>query len=149
MAKEKVDVKQAVLGAAVGFLFSNTFSWLLGLIIALGVYFSNLGADEVIKKNFVLILAVLSGVTSLALFSWLRTYLKYGRFREAFGMLWDRKFSMRCKSCRKYLKQASNRTHLFYCSDPECNSKYVLTDGTGARFNKQEAVRRIKKGLLD
>lgn len=74
-----------------------------------------------------------------------RIYRRYGRFREAFGVFWDKNYKMRCLSCRKPLKHSSTDAHLVYCSDPDCNSKHILKSPTGEVVSPQEAVNDLKQ----
>jgi hypothetical protein len=64
------------------------------------------------------------------------------RYEEAFGVLWDNNLKMRCLSCKEMLKNSSMGPHVFFCSNPDCNSKYVLrnTDGTEMTRQKAEAL---------
>ena len=96
------------------------------------------------KKYSLILLAILLCTTILFLLSWLKLYLKYSRFQEAFGVLWDKNYNMRCMSCHKPLKHSSLSPEMFWCSDPKCNSKYLLKDDNGNLLTKQEAINRIK-----
>lgn len=49
------------------------------------------------------------------------------QFYESFGCLWDNNYGMRCMFCKKLLKNSSFDFSVFFCSDPKCNSKHILT----------------------
>lgn len=61
------------------------------------------------------------------------------RFQEAFGVLWDNNRNMRCLSCKEPLKNSTMGPHIFFCSNPDCNSKHVLRNKEGTEMTRQEA----------
>lgn len=121
---------------------------LLSIILSIAAYLYSTVAEIVVhpqyKEYSLFLLAGLLGTTILFLILWIRLYREYGRFCEAFGVLWDKKLNMRCMSCRKPLKHSTLGPEVFWCSDPKCNSKYPLRDDNGNLLTKQEAISRIK-----
>ena len=92
------------------------------------------GQYSLVVMTTLLFLAIVSLVYSV------RTYRRYGRFREAYGVLWDTQFNMRCMNCHKPLKHSSHGPEVFYCCDPKCNNKYVLRNSNGNTLTKQQAI---------
>lgn len=86
--------------------------------------------------SFWLLLTTITSTVVLLL--WI--YWRYGRFREAFGVLWDKNNNMRCLSCKKPLKYSSTDESTLYCSDPKCNSKYVPRNTNGTKITRGEAI---------
>ena len=68
-------------------------------------------------------------------------------FDQAFGVFWDDSVNMHCLSCGTLLKNSTLGPSIFFCSDPRCNSKYILKDDNGKELTKQEAI-NILKGQL-
>jgi hypothetical protein len=65
-------------------------------------------------------------------------------FHQALGVFWDDSFNMHCLSCGTLLKNSTISPSIFFCSDPRCNSKYMLKDDTGKELAKQEALDILK-----
>ena len=91
--------------------------------------------------------ALLVVVVSLMAVWIVRMYRRYERFRPAFGVQWDGNYNMRCSSCNKPLKNATDDRNLslFFCPGPECGVKYVLRDTGGKKVTQQEAIDWLKK----
>jgi len=66
-------------------------------------------------------------------------------WREEFHVFWDRNNKMRCLNCGKPLKYSSSDSDpsMFFCSDPRCNSKYILKDKQGKKMTEQEAINQM------
>jgi len=118
--------------------------WLLfvGILPSILLYFYLKGVEVTSDPRYVkyslIGLATLSGITILCLtYAW-RMYRIYGRYQESFGVLWDKNFNMRCMSCKKPLKESSDRPEIFFCS--KCNNKHVLRDDTGSFLIKKQAI---------
>jgi len=125
--------------------------WISSVLVALGTYLGTLWAELNAAPKLIgyllIITAILTGITVLALTSLLRMYLTYSRFQEAYGSLWDKDFNMRCMSCKKPLKPSSQGTFIYYCADPACNSKHILKDSNGVELTKQAAIDLIKSSV--
>ncbi len=122
---------------------------LLSIILSVTAYFYSKGAEIISHQKYkeysLVLLAILLCTTILFLIWSVRLYWRYGRFRQAYGVLWDKKLNMRCMSCHKPLKHSTLGPEMFWCSDPKCNSKYPLKDDNGNLLTKQEAINRMKK----
>jgi hypothetical protein len=68
-------------------------------------------------------------------------------FYQAFGVFWDDSINMHCLSCGTLLKNSTLGPSIFFCSDPGCNSKYILKDDNGKELTKQEAINILKAQL--
>ena len=66
---------------------------------------------------------------------------------SAYGAFWDSKGNMYCLSCMKPLKNSTISPSIFFCSDPNCNSKHPLKDDSGKDITKQEAIKLMKKSV--
>lgn len=97
---------------------------------------------------FLVLLATMVAITVLCLILLIRMYRRYGRFQEAFGVFWDRKYNMRCLACKEPLKHSSTSPSMFYCSDPKCNSKYVLRDTDGIEMTQQNAITHLMQDVI-
>lgn len=95
--------------------------------------------------SFWLLLTTIT-VAVVMLICMVRMYWRYGRFREAFGVLWDKNYNMRCLSCKKPLKHSSIDASILYCADPKCDSKYILKYANGRQMSPQEAINNLKQG---
>ena len=124
--------------------------WPVFLSIGLSAfaYFYSKGAEIVSHPQYIkyslVSLAILLCTTILFLILWVRLYLQYGRFHQAFGVLWDKDFRMHCLSCHKPLKYSSIDPSILNCSDRNCDNKHVLRDKLGQKITEQQAIELIK-----
>ncbi len=65
-------------------------------------------------------------------------------FNPAFGVFWDERLDIRCRSCGTPLKNSSHGPSVFFCADPRCNSKHILRDDSGNELTKQQAMDLLK-----
>jgi hypothetical protein len=91
-----------------------------------------------------ILLATLLCTTILFLILWVKLYWQYGRFRLAFGVLWDKQLRMHCLTCHRLLKYSSQDPSILYCSYKPCDNRYVLRDNSGQMISEQEAIKRLK-----
>lgn len=106
---------------------------------------AELTSDPRYIKYSLIALATLSGITILSLTYSFRIYLRYGRFQEAYGVLWDKNFKMRCMACKKPLKNSTVGPEVFFCSDPKCNNKHLLMEDDGNAITKLRAIELLKQ----
>ena len=114
----------------------------LGMLLT--SYFSI--TNKLIEHPFALLVLFITMTTTTILFFilWIRNYWRYERFQEAFGVLWDKEYRMRCLACRKPLKKSTLGTSIFFCSDPNCNSKHVLRKDDGSLLTEEAAKFYLK-----
>ena len=67
------------------------------------------------------------------------------KFQEKFGVVWDENLNVRCLNCHKPLKYSSKDPSIFWCSDPNCNSKHILRDVDGNKMTLKEATMKMKQ----
>ena len=131
----------------------------LSVVLSGSAYLYSLGAEIVSDPRYtkysLALLAILLCTTILFLALWARLYWQYGRFRPAYGVLWDKGNNMRCPSCHKPLKPSSDpeKPFLFWCSDPKCNNKCPLKTDEGKMITQKEAIKLLgnmpRSGLLE
>jgi len=99
-------------------------------------------SDTRYAKYSLVLLAILLCTTIIFLTLWARLYWQYGRFRLAYGVLWDNGNNMHCPSCHKILKPSIDpeKPFLFWCSDPKCNNKCPLKNDEGKMITQKEAI---------
>jgi len=71
---------------------------------------------------------------------------KTDRFKKKFFVLWDEDLKPRCNFCTSLLKPYSgdDDPSRFFCSNPQCNSKYILKDNNNKKVTYQEALDSFK-----
>jgi len=117
-------------------------------VVSIPSYFYLKGAEITSAPQYdkysLVALATLLGLSTLFLIYSVRMYRRYGQFREAYGVLWDKSFKMRCISCKKPLKNSTVGPEVFFCSDPKCNSEHLLMEDDGHSITKQQAIKLLK-----
>jgi predicted RNase H-like nuclease (RuvC/YqgF family) len=64
--------------------------------------------------------------------------LEKEQYEYKFFVLWDKDFRPRCNSCKTLLKPSSgDDPSRFFCSNKQCDSKYVLKDNNGKKLTYQ------------
>jgi len=113
--------------------------------IALLVTFCTPIKDKLVEHPSVLLVLVAAMViiTVFCLIWMIQIYLRYGRYKEAFGVFWDKNHNMRCLSCKKPLKNSSTDESMFYCADRKCDSRHVLRDANGAKMTRADAIAHL------
>jgi hypothetical protein len=91
-----------------------------------------------------ILLGIMAGISILSVIVAARFYRRYGGFREAYGVFWDRTFNLRCLACKRPLKFSSYDASVFHCSDRKCDSKHTLRTNDGKKLTKQEAIDLIR-----
>ncbi len=126
---------------------------LLSLVLSASAYFYSTGIKIVshgaYKEYSLVLLAILLFTTALFAILWVRLHWQYGRFRQAFGVLWDKSFGMHCLSCHKPLKYSSVDPSILNRSDRKCDNKHVLRDKLGQKITEQQAIELVKNSLIE
>lgn len=103
---------------------------------------------EIFKFNeFFFFISVFSTIASFIAFSWaIYLYWKHERYREYFGVSWNRLYKMRCTRCKAPLKNSTHGKHIFFCSG--CNEKYVLRTDEGVELSRASATALLKREAI-
>jgi hypothetical protein len=146
MADEKVSdtVRKSVISILIGQLWPLAVSSIPTILAYLYLKGSKLIGDPPFAKYVVALLSILLGTSILFLIKWLRFYLRYGRFRFAFGVFWDKDFRMHCLNCHRLIKYSSTDPSIVNCSARKCDNKHVLRDKSGQKITEQQAIELIK-----
>ncbi len=140
-------LKDSLLSHLTKLVLNKLTAWssivLLPLVYLYFQYLDSAFVDQKTRKAILLCMAIIIGISFLLLLFLLRLYLTYGRFREAYGSFWDKKFNMRCMKCHKPIKNSSYDVTIFFCSN--CNEKYPLRTADGNPLTKQQAIDLMTK----
>lgn len=138
------ELTQTILKSLLSWTLKAIWPLLLTLICGLPTYFLLLEQKVVenpaYKEWSLKLLALLIGLSLSFFILWLKVILKYERYYQAYGVLWDKRNKMRCLNCKKPLKYSSFSPSVFHCSDPKCDSKHTLRDSNGNYLTEKEAI---------
>jgi hypothetical protein len=146
MTEEKLS--NTVKNSLILLLIKELWPFLISAIPTILTYLYLKGAKVIdapfyIKYSLV-ILAILLGTSIFFFIKWLRLYLRYERYHQAFGVLWDKNFRMHCLNCHKPLKYSSHDPSILNCSAKKCDNKHVLRDKLGQKITELQAIELIK-----
>ena len=149
MTKETASSKAQK--ALIPLIIDKLWPIFLSIVLPGLAYLYSVGTDIVSDTRYtkfsLVLLAILLCTTILFLILWVRLYLRYGRYRPAYGVLWDKSNNMHCPNCHKILKPAGDpeKPFLFWCSDPKCNNKLPLKNDEGKIITKKEALELLSE----
>jgi len=138
------DVRQAIVGAIVLALVGGTAGllYLSKSLLSFSIQIANTPTPLWATVALVLVLGIYVRSRRHT-----RNLSSDVLLHQAFGVSWDTDFNMHCLSCGTLLKNSTLSPSIFFCSDPRCNSKYILKDDDGKELTKQGAI-NILKGQL-